>query len=548
MGGGAGGGEGLGHGVVGHARARAVAADGGLVGGEGKRRLGRPRRERAHRLASGADGWCGVRRRIHGEGNGEIVGVGVGGGIQAAHVERIAPAVDEAGDGRRVGGAAGGGEGLGHGVVGHARARAVAAGGGLVGGEGERRLGRPRRERAHRLTSGADGWRRVGGRRVHGEGDGEIVGVGVGGGVQAAHVERVAAAVDEAGDGRGVGGGAGGGEGLGHGVVGHARARAVAADGGLVGGEGKRRLGRPRRERAHRLASGADGWRGVRRRIHGEGNGEIVGIGVGGGIQAAHVERVAATVDEAGDRCRVGGAAGGSENQRHGVVGHAGTRAVAAGGGLVGGEGERRLGRPRRECARGPAPGADGWCRVSGRRVDGEGNGEIVGVGVGGGIQAAHVESVAAAVDEAGHRCRVGRAAGGGEGLGHGVVRHAGARAVTAGGGLAGGEGERRLGRPSRERARGPAPGADGWCRVNGRQLNIHDGGGARGDADRLHHGDVARLRKPDVIVAWREDHLVSAVPSPAAVRLAVRKGDVEQLDPGLERSAAHRVGHVSGD
>src|SRR2546429_5938054 len=91
----------------------------------------------------------------------------------------------------------------------------------------------------------------------------------------------------------------------------------------------------------------------------------------------------------------------------------------------------------------------------------------------------------------------------------------AGARAVAAGGGLVGGEGERRLGRPRRERARGPAPGADGWCRVNGRQLNIHDGGGARGDAHRLHHGDVARLRKPDVIVAWREDHLISAVPSP---------------------------------
>src|SRR5947199_1317379 len=83
----------------------------------------------------------------------EIVGFGVGGSVEAADVEGIAAAVDEAGDGRGVGRAARGGEGLGHGVVGHACTRAVATGGGFVGRESERRLGRPRREGAQRLTS-----------------------------------------------------------------------------------------------------------------------------------------------------------------------------------------------------------------------------------------------------------------------------------------------------------------------------------------------------------------------------------------------------------
>src|SRR5207248_8010269 len=108
--------------------------------------------------------------------------------------------------------------------------------------------------------------------------DGEVVGIGVGGGVQAAHVEGVAAAVDEAADGGGVGRAARGGEGLGHGVVGHARTRAVAAGGDFVGGEGERRLGRPRREGAHRRSDGRSVGEG------GSGRGAGGGAGGGGGV------------------------------------------------------------------------------------------------------------------------------------------------------------------------------------------------------------------------------------------------------------------------
>src|SRR5947199_8492464 len=71
----------------------------------------------------------------------EIVGIGVGRSVQAADVEGVAAAVGEAGDGGGVGRAARGGEGLGHGVVGHACTRAVATGGGFVRSE-ERRGGK----------------------------------------------------------------------------------------------------------------------------------------------------------------------------------------------------------------------------------------------------------------------------------------------------------------------------------------------------------------------------------------------------------------------
>src|SRR2546427_2681741 len=98
-------------------------------------------------------------------------------------------AVAKAGDRRRVSHSSRGGEGLGHGVVGHARTRAVATGRGFVGGEGERRLGRPRRERAGRLSPGAGGRRGVGSRRVGPpDADGEIVAACAGGGVQATDV------------------------------------------------------------------------------------------------------------------------------------------------------------------------------------------------------------------------------------------------------------------------------------------------------------------------------------------------------------------------
>src|SRR5437763_676983 len=75
----------------------------------------------------------GSSRVVHGEADGEVVGVGVGGGVEAAHVEGIAAAVGEALALRGARPVARGGEGLGHGVVGHACTRAVATGGGFVG-------------------------------------------------------------------------------------------------------------------------------------------------------------------------------------------------------------------------------------------------------------------------------------------------------------------------------------------------------------------------------------------------------------------------------
>ncbi len=84
--------------------------------------------------------------------------------------------------------------------------------------------------------------------------------------------------------------------------------------------------------------------------------GKSLGIRIAGRILAANKEAVAAAVDETGDDGRVRGAAGRREDTRHGAIRHPGSRAVAAVGGLVGRQAQRR-----------PASCRPAACRRAGR-------------------------------------------------------------------------------------------------------------------------------------------------------------------------------------